>query len=133
MLIHPLVVHFPIALWVTAAFFDVLAWRQPDRPMFREAAYWLIGLGVATGLITIAAGWMDLFNLEAQGVGTAVLTRHWAHSLLAYFTTGAFFAVFLWRWRTGNTVPGWALALSVIGALAVAVTGYLGGDIRQVM
>lgn len=133
MLIHPLVVHFPIALWITAALFDVLGWRRPDRPVFREAAYWLIGLGVLGGLVSIAAGWMDLLNLEAQGVGTGVLTRHWPHSLLAYLATALFLAVFIWRWRTGNSSPGWALAVSVAAAIAVGITGYLGGDIRQVM
>jgi uncharacterized membrane protein len=132
-LIHPLIVHFPIALWLTAAFFDVLGSRRPERPMFREAAYWLIGIGVLGAFASIAAGWMDLLNLEAQGVGTAVLTRHWTHSLLAYFTTALFLGLFLLRRRTGNAVPAWALAVSVIAAAAVAITGYLGGDIRQVM
>ncbi len=133
MLIHPLVVHFPIALWLTAAFFDILGWLRPDRPVFHEAAYWLIGLGVAMGLVSIAAGWMDLLNLEAQGVGTAVLTQHWPHSMLGYTTTTLFLGLFLWRWRTGNAVPPWALAVSVAGAVAVAITGYLGAGIRQVM
>jgi len=132
-LIHPFVVHFPIALWLTAAFFDVLAWRQPDRPMFREAAHWLIGLGVLGGLASIATGWMDLLNLEAQGVGTGVLTRHWQHSLLAYLATALSLAVFIWRWRAGNRTPGWALAVSLAAALTVGITGYLGSDIRQVM
>lgn len=133
MLIHPLVVHFPIALWLTAAFFDVLGWRRPDRAFFREAAYWLIGLGVLGGLVSIAAGWMDLLNLEAQGVGTAVLISHWPHSLLAYLATALFLAAFVWRWRTGNKASGWVLVVSVAAAVAVGVTGYLGGDIRQVM
>ena len=133
MLIHPLVVHFPIALWLTAAFFDILGDQRPERPFFREAAYWLIGLGVLGGLVSIAAGWMDLLNLEAQGVGTGVLTRHWPHSLLAYAATGVFLVLFVWRWRTGNRVPSWMVAISVAAAVAVGITGYLGGDIRQVM
>jgi uncharacterized membrane protein len=133
MLIHPLVVHFPIALWLTAAFFDILAWRRPGEAMFRDAAYWLVGLGVFGGFVSIAAGWMDLLNLEAQGVGTAVLTRHWAHSMLAYFATAMFLGLFLWRWRTKNRPPHWALAVSIAAAVAVGITGYLGGDIRGVM
>jgi len=132
-LIHPLVVHFPIALWLTAAFFDILDWRRPDQPLFREAAYWLIGLGVLGGLVSIAAGWMDLLNLEAEGVGTGVLTRHWPHSLLAYVATALFLGLFLWRWRTQNRPPSWTLAVSIAAAVAVGVTGYLGGDIRGVM
>jgi uncharacterized membrane protein len=133
MLIHPLVVHFPIALWITAAFFDVLGWRRPDRPMFRETAYWLIGLGVLTAFVSIAAGWMDLLNLEAQGVGTGILTRHLHHSLLAYLTTALFLGVFIWRWRTGDNAPAWLVAVALTAAVAVGVTGYLGHDIRQVM
>ena len=133
MLIHPLVVHFPIALWLAAAFFDVLGWRRPDRPFFHEAAYWLIGLGVLGGFVSIAAGWMDLLNLEAQGVGTGVLTRHWPHSMLAYLATASFLGVFLWRRRTGGAVPGWLVAVSLAAAVAVGITGYLGGGIRQVM
>ncbi len=134
MLIHPLVVHFPIALWLTAAFFDILARRQPDRPAFREAAYWLIGLGALGGLVAIAAGWMDLLNLEAQGVGTGVLTRHWTHSMIAYVATALFLGIFARRWRTGNPPPpAWMLYLTMAAALLVAATGYLGHDIRQVM
>jgi uncharacterized membrane protein len=132
-LIHPLVVHFPIALWLTAAFFDVLAWRRPDETMFRDAAYWLIGLGLIGAFVSIAAGWMDLLNLEAEGVGTGVLTRHWPHSILAYLTTALFLGLFVWRWRTKNRPPAWTLAVSVAAAIAVGVTGYLGADIRGVM
>ena len=133
MLIHPLVVHFPIALWLAAALFDVLAWRRPDRFALHEAAYWLIGLGALGGLVSIAAGWMDLLNLEAQGVGTGVLTRHWTHSMIAYVATALFLGVFAWRWRTGNVPSFWLLCITVGAALMVAITGYLGGDIRQVM
>lgn len=43
MLLHPLVVHFPLAPWLTSLFFDLLAWRQGD-PVYRRAAYWLVGL-----------------------------------------------------------------------------------------
>lgn len=133
MLIHPLVVHFPIALWLTAAFFDVLRLRRPDRPMFAEMAYWLLGLGVAAAFVAIALGWVDLLNLEAQGVGTGIEHRHLLHSSSAYATTTLFFGIFVWRWRRRNDVPPWAAVLTIIGALAVALTGYLGHDMRQLM
>ncbi|HEV2359645.1 MAG TPA: DUF2231 domain-containing protein [bacterium] len=133
MLIHPLVVHFPIALWLTAAFFDVLGLRRPGEALFREMAYWLLGLGVAAAFVAIAVGWIDLWNLEAQGVGTGIEHRHLVHSSSAYVTTALFLAIFLWRWRRRNDVPAWAAVLSIIGALAVALTGYLGHDMRQLM
>jgi len=39
----------------------------------------------------------------------------------------------VWRWRTRNRVSATLLALSVTGAVLVAITGYLGGDLRSVM
>jgi uncharacterized membrane protein len=132
-LIHPFVVHFPIALWLTAALFDVLRLRRPDRELFRESAYWLTGLGLLAAFASIAAGWFDLLGLEAQGVGTGLEQRHFTHSMTAYLTTAAFLCLFVWRWRARNPPPGWVAAVTVAGALAVALTGYLGHEMRLLM
>lgn len=133
MLIHPLVVHFPIALWLTAVFLEVVGWRRREAPIFQEMAYWLVGLGIAGALVSIGAGWIDLWGLEAQGVGTALVTKHLTHSILAYLTTALFVTVFVWRWKTHNHPPAWLFVLAAAGALAIAVTGYLGHDMRLVM
>ena len=132
MLIHPLVVHFPIALWLASTLFDVLARWRTD-PMFPRAAYWLVGLGLIGAALAIALGWADLFSLEAQGVGTAVVTKHGYHSWTAYGATAVYLANFVWRWRTDNRAAGRLLPLSLLGAALIAATGYLGGDLRNVM
>lgn len=132
MLTHPLVVHFPIALWLTATFFDLLARRRPESA-FRQSAYWLVGLGLLGAAASIIFGWVDLLAVEREGVGTGVLIRHRTHSYVAYAATAAYAGNFLWRWRVSNRVATGPLLLSIIGALLIAVTGFLGGDIRQVM
>ncbi len=132
MLIHPLVVHFPIALWLASTFFDLMAWRRDDA-FFRRAAYWLVGLGLLGAAISIGFGWLDLLAAEAQGVGTALLIRHRVHSLAAYCATACFLAEYIWRWQTDNHVGRLLLALSVLGALLIAITGYLGAGLRNVM
>ncbi len=132
MLIHPLAVHFPIALWLTSTFFDLLVWRRGDAA-FRRAAGWLVGLGILGAAISIAFGWLDLLAQEAQGVGSALLLRHRLHSLAAYCATLAYLADYLWRRRTGNRADTILLALSVLGALLIAITGYLGAELRNVM
>ena len=132
MLIHPLVVHFPIALWLTGAFFDLLAWRRRD-PFFSGAARWLVGLGLLGAAVSIALGWSDLLAQEAQGVGTALLDRHRVHSLFAYGAALCALANLGWRWRTDNRISGPLLALSLLAALLVAVAGYLGAEMRNVM
>ncbi|MFI5339577.1 MAG: DUF2231 domain-containing protein [Candidatus Methylomirabilales bacterium] len=132
MLIHPLVVHFPIALWLASTFFDLMAWWRRD-PLFSDAARWLVGLGLLGAVVSIAFGWSDLLAQEAQGVGTALLSRHRVHSLFAYGATLCALANFGWRWRTHNRLSRPLLGLSLLAATLVAVAGYLGGEMRSVM
>jgi len=131
-LYHPLVVHFPVALWVTSFLFDVLfAWRK--QSFFGLAARYLIGLGLLGAGIAIIAGFVDYIPLVAQGVGQAFIDRHGVHSLLAYVTTALYAAAFLARWRWRRLPLGLSLGAALIGAVLISVTGYLGGEIRRVM
>ncbi|TMI80448.1 MAG: DUF2231 domain-containing protein [Bacillati bacterium ANGP1] len=132
MLFHPNVVHFPIALWLTSTFFDLLGLRR-EKAIFREMAFWLVGLGLVGAAVSILFGWTDLLAQERQGVATGVLLRHRVHSWLAYSSTAAYLGVFVWRWRTEHRLSPGALLLSLLGAGLVAVAGYLGGEMRNVM
>lgn len=132
MLIHPLTVHFPLALWLTSTLFDILALGRDD-PMYRRTACWLVGLGLLGAAASIAFGWLDLLDQERQGVGPGLLLRHRIHSLVAYLATAVYLANFLWRRRTQNRVAGILLGLSLAGAILIAITGYLGGALRDVM
>ncbi len=133
MLIHPAVVHFPIALWLTSTLFDLLGWRRRDVVLYRDMAFWLVGLGLLGAAASILFGWTDLLDQKRQGVGTGLLLRHNLHSWLAYAGTAAYLGIFLWRWRTGNRLTAALLLLSLIGAGLVVATGYLGEDMRTVM
>lgn len=132
MLIHPHVVHFPIALWLVSAFFDVVAWRRPE-PVYRQMAFWLVGLGLAGAAVGIVFGWTDLLAAEKQGVGRGLLARHQTHSILGYVATAVYAANFTWRWRSHNRLVAGLLVLSLVGAALIAVTGFLGGEMRNVM
>jgi len=132
MLVHPLVVHFPIALWFTSTFFDLLAWGRGD-PLYRRSAYWLVGLGLLGAGASIAFGWLDLLDLERQGVGTGLLVRHRVHSGMAYAATVTYAFNFEWRRRTHNRFAVALVVLSLVGAVLISITGYLGGQLRNVM
>jgi len=110
----------------------MLAWRRPE-PVYRQTAYWLVGLGLLGAVVSIASGWFDLINVERQGVGTGLLIRHRTHSVIAYVATAMYLGSFVWRWRTGNRLTVGLLVLALAGALLIAVTGYLGGEMRGVM
>lgn len=131
-LVHPLIVHFPIALWMTAAFFDLLHLAR-RQPLYATISQWLIGLGLVGAAVSIISGWRDLRTQEFLGVGTALRRAHMTHQLLAYAATVIFLVAFLARWRRRPLTPGWTILLSLIGALVVAVTGYVGAELRKVM
>src|SRR5215831_10050403 len=133
MLIHPLVVHFPVALWLTSFLFDLMAWRRDDVS-YRRAAYWLVGLGLLGAVVGIAVGWLDLLAYE-RGGGTdpKFIRRHWFHSLPAYAATVLYLGNFLLRWKSSNRLSRALVILSLLGAILVAAAGYLGGVLREAM
>ncbi len=134
MLFHPLVVHFPIALWLMAALFDVLGWREPD-PFYRRAAVWLVGVGLLGAAASITLGWVDLLSLEQQGVGKGLLIRHETHSVIAYVVTALYVGNFVWRWRSRAhpRLGAGLLVFSLVGAVLIALTAVLGAGMREVM
>ncbi len=132
LLYHPLVVHFPVALWLTSFLFDVLfAWKK--QPFFAAVSRSLVGLGVLGAAISIAVGFVDYVPLVASGVGQAFIDQHRVHSTLAYVTTVLYASLFLARWRWARLPQALSLTAALVGAVLISVTGYLGGEIRRVM
>ncbi len=131
-LFHPPLVHFPIALWLTSALFDYLYLRGGERFHFR-AAQVLIGLGLLGAAISIGLGWVDYLAQVKQDVGQAFINKHNVHQWFAYVSTVVYAGSFLVRWRTPDVSRARIAVLMIIGAILIATTGYLGGDIRLVM
>jgi uncharacterized membrane protein len=114
--IHPLVVHFPIALLVVAVLFDLA------RLWFREQS-WLQNAVIAlytTGTIgLIAAFWSGRDAVETVSViggAVSVVTSHedWALYTLIFF--GIFTAIRLWTWWK-ELEKGWVLPALILPAL----------------
>ena len=127
--LHPILVHFPIALLFTSVLFDVIAnWRKKDS--FREGALWLLMLGLAGGVAaTIAGSWAEE-AAEKAGIAESLIE---IHEILAFITIGIFGVLligrlFLKNQFTANTfVPYFLIALVGLGTLSA--TGYFGGDL----
>jgi uncharacterized membrane protein len=131
-LYHPLVVHFPVALWLVSFLFDVGFVATRDR-FYALASRFLIGLGLLAAPVVIIAGFVDYIPLVNQGVGAAFVAAHRVHSALAYASTVIYAALFFARLRGRGMATGPYLAGALLGAAVIAVTSYLGGEIRRVM
>ena len=131
-LFHPLVVHFPVALWLTSALFDLLHAINPNRFHSRAAQY-LIGLGMLAAIVSIDLGFCDAIPLVKEGVGQKFVDGHAAHQVWALAATAFYALSFLFRWRRPEIGRVATIVLLAIGAVLISVTGYLGGEIRLVM
>lgn len=122
-LLHPMVVHFPIALLTLGLAASVLeAWR--GRPAWlTEAASWLLWLGAASVWAAVGLGLLAERTAEHVPMAWEVLAHH---EELAYWTGGIFSGLAVWRiwmhrrsyevgrWIKVTFLAGWVLAVGVL-------------------
>ena len=125
--LHPALVHFPLALWFAAVFWDVVGWWQPD-PLWWQMAYWCLALGIVASLPALVTGLLEYIGLRPDDAGLDTAT---AHMMVMLSATAAFGASWLVRARTGAALAPSvaALTLSGGGAALLAVGGWLGGTL----
>ena len=128
---HVVLIHFPIAAFITAVGFDYLAhWTK--RPHLAAAAYFNLHVAAASTVPVIVTGlgaWQ--WALEGQRL-KGVLLQH----LLLGAASAALIVVSCWiHWRQrrrGAVLPAYRLPVEGVGVLVVALTGHLGGVLAGV-
>lgn len=130
---HPVIVHFPIALFIISLLFDVLgAWKK--NPAMRTTATYNLVVAAFGGLGAVISGliaWQWLYG-GAELKGNLRL-----HLIMGITTTGLLFL--LWGIRTRlNKTPNvpltrfyFVLSLIVLGL--IALTGHIGGILSGVV
>jgi uncharacterized membrane protein len=126
-LLHPVAVHFPIALLTTGlmgAVVDAVSRRRWS--WVADGVSWLLWLGTASA--GVAAGLGLLAENTAPHVPPAWETLA-LHETLAYWTVGLFTVLSLWRFFYKERWPrafvlAWLLAVGVL-----LTTGYQGGEL----
>jgi hypothetical protein len=72
--LHPILVHFPIALWVTALLLDVAALYAGPEPWW-TLALWATVIGVLIGALAIATGLLEYLEPPVAGIDTRLAAR----------------------------------------------------------
>jgi uncharacterized membrane protein len=130
-LFHQPVTDFPVALWITSLFFDLIYWRN-GRDLYRSISQWLIGLGLAAAVVAVGTGYYDYFRLLSAGVGTEFERQHQPHLITAAGATVVYLASFTVRLRRPKA-RGLTLALALLGAALIAAAAFLGGKLFSTM
>lgn len=127
--LHPILVHFPIALFSTAVIFGLLSVLL-RKEFLRQAETWLLAFGLIGGVLAAIAGLWNEEELIAGGVPQAAFERH---ETLGLFTLIVFGILFVLRIGEGKPwVPrNWRfyVALAVAGLILLGATGFFGGEL----
>ena len=127
--LHPMLVHFPIALLIMSVAFDAAGtiWK---RECFREGALWLLVCGLVGGIAAALAGDMAEDAAKQAGIAEALIENH---ETFALTTLGIFGILLLWRvflrnQFSLNTIKVY-MVVAMIGLGTLSVAGHFGGNL----
>lgn len=128
--IHPLIVHFPIALLTLYAVFELIRFNKVlEKPYWFYIKAALVIVGELLALLTI------LFSPEDGEMRIVEVHESFATATAIVFGLIALNYLIHWMKREGwfiriPTLPNWSLViLAVIGLVCITITGGLGGAI----
>lgn len=123
--IHPMVVPFPIAFLLAVVATDVM-YLATDDPFWGRASLWLAGGGTGLGILAGIIGTLELLlikDIRHRAAG-------WTHFVLAVMLLAVGFTNWLSRLEEPlQAIAGGGLYLSLLGAVLVAMAGWLGGEL----
>jgi uncharacterized membrane protein len=128
---HVVLIHFPIALFISAVAFDFIANWTKRRALAETAYYNLLAAAIST-LPVLATGilaWQ--FQLEGQKLKGILLL----HLVLACASSVMIWLVWWVHFRArrrAEVLPNYRLAVEFLGVGLVALTGHLGGFLSGV-
>lgn len=127
--IHPMVVHFPIALLITSVVFDFLAMRWRHKS-FQDAGFYTLIAGLLGAAVSVLTGAMAEEVVEDKGIPESVLEIHEAlgYASLLFFL-GLLALRLLMRWKLIKEIPALYLAMGVAGIVILSAAGYFGGSL----
>lgn len=127
--IHPMIIPFPIALWVFSLIADVVyLWR--GNPVWKDwIAFYALLAGTIMAAVAAVPGLIDWLSLKEPKI---VKIANW-HARLNVIALLVFAGSFYLRTNIGaqltgdsHTIP---LLLSIFGVVLISISGWLGGEL----
>jgi uncharacterized membrane protein len=128
---HPVIIHFPIALFIASAVFEVLSiWRK--QPVLASVAYFNLVGAALTLPLAIATG-LGAWQWQLEG---ATLKGNLRLHLICALTSACLIFILWWmrsRLRAKSISPGITyFAVTLLALMAITLTGHLGGILSGV-
>src|SRR5271165_7445854 len=129
---HVVLIHFPVALFLTAVAFDYVAQWTSNRTL-ASAAYLNLVVAAISTVPVVASGLLAWqWALEGQKLKGILLM----HLVLGCTSSVLIWLVFWIHWqarrRQGNCLPAYRLPIEALAVLLLGLTGHLGGFLSGV-
>ena len=125
--IHPMLIPFPIALWIFSLASDCIYLFGFGGPVWKEVAlYTMIG-GIAGALAAAIPGYMDYRAITDRATGRLAQVH-----MIINLALVLLFTVNTWMRVVSGPDALAPVILSLLGVTALAVSGWLGGELVYV-
>lgn len=124
--VHPLLVMFPLGLFIMALIFDVIFFITANGA-FATVSFWDIAAGIIGGLLAAVFGLIDWLNIPDGTRAKAIGMWHGLGNVVVV----VLFAVSWWL-RYGGPTHAPSIAAFILALLGVgisAATGWMGGEL----
>ncbi len=127
--IHPMIVVFPIALWIFSLICDLIALNASNGAVWFTVAFYTMVGGLIGALAAAVPGLIDLLYYKggAPPVKKIALTH-----MTINLTAVVLYAVNIWLRASGQENMTLPILLSVVGVCSIAVSAWLGGQMVHV-
>lgn len=123
--IHPMLVVFPLGLFLTGVVFDIIYWASGD-PHYAITSYGMLAAGLIGGVLAAIFGLVDWGGIpdgsRAKRIGLY-------HALINGSALAIFFASWIMRYGHSTDPSEVAMCLNFSAAAIVLVGGWLGGEL----
>lgn len=124
--VHAAIVHVPLALWIGAAVIDVASVFYPVPISLVHLALCCVVVGLAGALVAVPTGIADWLPIKPDRPAKRLGWYHMAFNAVAVAIWTANLVLRLGSRDQSDPIPTPVVILSVIGALILLVSGYLG-------
>jgi uncharacterized membrane protein len=125
-LLHPAVVHFPLALLLTGLAGACAAAARKRPAWLADAVSWLLWLGTASAWAALALGLLAKKTAPHVPPAWEALANH---ETLAYWTAASFTVLSVWRRFFRERAQALFLLAWLAAAAVLCATAYYGGEL----
>lgn len=129
---HPLAVHFPIALSAVALFFQLgarLFAARPWAPQWAVVGHWMLWLAALSAVIAAVFGWQAFNSVDHDEAGHLAMLAHRAWAVPAVAVLLLLAAWDAWR-QPAERVNSWWFVVLLAGVVAaIGATAWHGAEL----